>query len=131
MPLWNLRCYVSSRGVDEIRAWYDGMKPAVRAKFDSRIKFLVQRTRSDWKRPLFDLLGDDGKGLGEVRFEVGNVQYRPLGFFSPNMTFTLVFCAEERDGEFVPKDATKIALRRRQEIEDDQERSRECDFELE
>lgn len=128
--LWKFRCYVSARGVDEIRAWYDDLPVAAQAKFDSRLKFLGQRQRADWKRPLFDVLEGECAGLGEVRFEVGNVQYRPLGFFSPGMMFTFVLGAEERDGRFVPRNACTIAQARKTEILTDQDRVHECDFGL-
>lgn len=129
--LWKFRCYVSARGVDEIRAWYDGLPPAAQAKFDSRLKFLAQRPRQDWTRPLFDMLDGECRGLGEIRFKAGNVQYRPLGYFSPGMVFTLVLCAQERGGRFDPRDACGIAQARREETLTNEERVHDCDFDLE
>ena len=122
--LWAYRCYVSARGVDEIRAWYDGQPPKVRAKFLSRLKILAGMPAHEWKMPLFRWLHGECKGLGEIRFAVGNTQHRPLGFQRPpKNVFTLSLCAVERDDAFVPKDACGIALRRKNEIETIEERS--------
>jgi Phage derived protein Gp49-like (DUF891) len=131
MPLlWAIRCYISARGVDEIRAWYDKQPPAVRAKFLSRLQFLAQTPRAGWKREPFDLLKEPYAGLGEIRFKANRVQHRPLGFFSPGSTFTLVICAQEKNNRFVPRDAPDIALARKREIEADARRCRACDFPL-
>jgi Phage derived protein Gp49-like (DUF891) len=132
MPvLWAIRCYTSARGVDEIRAWYDQQSPVVRAKFLSRLQFLAQTPRPGWKREPFDLLKGRYGELGEIRFKADRIQYRPLGFFSPGSTFTLVICAQEKNSRFVPKNAPDIALARKREIEADAKRSRACDFPLE
>lgn len=52
-----------------------------------------------------------------MRFEVGRVQYRPLGFQAGEVTFTFVFCATERGDKFVPRNACAIGLQRKTEIE--------------
>jgi hypothetical protein len=125
MPvLWTIRSYVSERGIDEIRKWYGDQTARCRAKFLSRIRFLAQTPRSGWKREPFDLL--HGHDLGEVRFNADGVEHRPLGFFSPGMTFTIVLCAGEKNGRFVPRRAPEIAESRRREIDVDVSRS--CPF---
>jgi hypothetical protein len=56
-------------------------------------------------------------GVGEVRFKVGGVNYRPLGSFVPGrneFTFTLFATKTNR---FDPRDAIDIAARRRIYIE--------------
>ncbi|HLC44722.1 MAG TPA: type II toxin-antitoxin system RelE/ParE family toxin [Patescibacteria group bacterium] len=129
--LWTFRCYVSTRGIDEIRTWYDDQSATVRAKFDSRLKFLAQRERAEWKREPFDILHDECEGLGEIRFKADGVQHRPLGFFNGEKIFTLVLCAEEKGNKFVPKKACEIALRRKAEVLNSQERWHVCTFDLE
>lgn len=126
--LWTFRCYVSPRGVDEIRAWYDSLPSKARAKFDSRVGTLQALPRHLWKREPFDLLAGECEGLGEIRFLFGNVQYRPLGFFSPGHVFTLVIGAVERDGRFDPRNACAVGLARRAEIEANKDRSHACTF---
>jgi hypothetical protein len=116
MPvLWTVRSYVSERGVDEIRKWYGDQTVRCRAKFLSRIRFLAQTPRSGWKREPFDLL--KGHDLGEVRFNSDGVEHRPLGFFSPSMTFTIVTCATEKNNKFVPRTAPQVAENRKKEVE--------------
>jgi hypothetical protein len=125
MPvLWTIRSYVSQRGVDEIREWYGKQSDRCRAKFLGRVQFLAQTPRSGWRREPFDLL--HGHDLGEIRFNVDGVQHRPIGFFSPSMTFTIVVCAIEKGKKFVPKTALEIAESRKREIENDA--SRCCPF---
>lgn len=67
-------------------------------------------------------------GLVEFRFDCGNVEYRPLGFYSGDREFTFLVFAEERGGAFVPPDACQIAKERMAVIEND--RSREREFRL-
>ena len=131
MPvLWAIRCYISTRGVDEIRFWYDRQTPRTRAKFLSRLKFLAQTPRAGWKREPFDLLKGPYAELGEIRFNSDRIEHRVLGFFRPGSVFTLVICAQEKNNRFVPKHAPETALNRKKEIEADESRSRACDFAL-
>jgi len=133
MPaLWTVRCYVSPQGVDEIRAWYDDQSRKVQGRFHSRLKALVTLPLEEWKLPLFRWLRGECVPLGELRFEVQNVQYRPLGFRGPGPNlFTLTFCAEERDDAFVPANACARGLARKLEIERNAERSHACWLPLE
>jgi hypothetical protein len=132
MPvLWTFRCYVSPRGDDEIDLWYQRLSKRAQAKFRTRLRFLAQQPRSGWKREPFDLLGNDCQGLGEIRFQADNVQHRAIGYFSRGFVFTIVFCAEEKNGRFVPRTTCQIAQKRRKEIEKNAERVRLCGFPLE
>jgi hypothetical protein len=123
---WTIRCYVSPKEVDEIRAWYDRQPPKVKGKFLSRLTMLVQLEFKDWKLPLFRSLHGDCVPLGELRFEVQNVQHRPLGFRAGERVFTLTFCAIEKSNRFVPSNACATALAKKAEIENDQRRSIVC-----
>lgn len=129
--LWTIRCYVSGQGVDEIRAWYDRQSPKVKAKFLSRLKALAHLEISDWKLPLFRFLHGECVPLGELRFEVQNVQHRPLGYRAGERVFTLTFCATEQSDHFVPPNACAIALRKKAEIENGSARSIVCWLALE
>jgi Phage derived protein Gp49-like (DUF891) len=125
MPvLWTIRSYVSHRGINEIREWYGNQSARCRAKFLDRVQYLAQTPRSGWKREPFDLLRD--YDLGEIRFNVDGVQHRPIGFFSPSMTFTIVMCAIEKNRKFIPKNALETAEAKKREIENDA--SRCCPF---
>lgn len=115
---WTVKCYVSPQGVDEIRAWYDTQSRKVQGKFHSRLKALAQLDLNEWKLPLFRWLHGDCVPLGELRFEVQNVQHRPLGYRGPGpAVFILTFCAKEQSDRFVPANACARALARKSEIE--------------
>ena len=125
MPvIWDFRCYVTARGVDEVRAWFDLQPMRVRMKFSSRLRILAQQQPAEWRPPLFRWLrSPECKGVGEVRFEVGGVQYRPLGFSSGGNVFTVALCATERGDQLVPREACAIVLRRKAEIKNDSRHS--------
>jgi hypothetical protein len=124
--LWTIRCYVSAKGVDEVRAWYEAQPLKARGKFLSRLTTLVQLEVKDWKLPLFRWLHDECVPLGELRFNVQNVEHRPLGFRANERTFTLTYCATEKSDRFVPRNACMIALAKKAEIENDSRRSILC-----
>jgi hypothetical protein len=140
--IWEFRCYVNGtecaaarkaarKAVNEIRKWYDEQPRAVQGKFISRLRTLIQLPIEEWKPKPFRWLQRECKGLGEVRFDVGSVQYRPLGFQAGEVTFTFVFCATERNDKFVPRNACAIGLQQKTEIEANSDRSVPHDFSLE
>lgn len=110
------RCYVSAKGRDEIEAWYASASKKVRAKFLSRLKMLANLPWDEWNEPLYKKLHGNCAGLGEIRFFADNVQQRPLGFRSGENEFTLLFCATEKGGNFVPSNACEKALSRKDEV---------------
>jgi hypothetical protein len=100
----------------------------VQAAFDIVLEYLAQRERHEWVRPEFDQLAGRYRDLGELRFKVGNVQYRPLGFFGPaRADFTLLVGASKKGSAYDPRDAVETARRRRLEVLTDPDRSRICD----
>lgn len=122
--LWRFRCYVSGRGIDEIKRWYDEGEPKMGAAFLSRLQTLSQLEAHQWELPYFRWLHGDCRGLGEVRFKANGVQHRPLGFLSGD-TFTLLFGAKEKGGKFLPKSACEIAQARKIEIQNAPQYSKE------
>lgn len=127
--LWEFRHYVDARGRDEIKEWYDGRLNIDQGKIRVRLKFLSQNPHHAWPAAYFKALtGKTCVPLGEVRLLLSKVQHRPLTFFSPGMKMTFVICAEERGGNFVPKDACVIGKRRKAEIEADATRSKRSDI---
>lgn len=126
---WTARCYRDDQGRDVIDAWYQQQPEPLQAKFDARIRHLLQQPRDKWTRPHFDGLRGNCRGLGEIRFEFKNVQYRPLGFFS-DQDFVLLLVATKKGGTFDPRNACELGLRRMQLVEQDKRRwTRECIFE--
>lgn len=128
-PLWTIRCYLDDKRNDVIDAWRQQQPEELQAKFDERVRYLRAQPRERWVRPYFDTLKGNCKGLGEIRFKYNNVQYRPLGFFSGKLEFTLVFIAQEKGGRFDPLSACEQGLKRKLEIEADRSRANDCDLE--
>jgi hypothetical protein len=125
--VWEFRCYVNGAGTNEIRAWFDKQPSSVRGKFISRLQTLRQLDPELWVPKPFRWLRRECSGLGEIRFEVGNVQQRPLGFRT-DFTFTIVFCAIEKGGKLLPANACAIGLTRKSEVQADVKRSCPHDF---
>ncbi len=124
MPvLWQFRCYLSEDGTDEIRAWYDGGSKHLRARFLGRLKILAQLPRAEWHESLYKDLHGPCNGLGEIRFFADKIQHRPLGFRSGDTEFTILFCAKEKGGKFVPLSACGKAIARRDEVLEDRSRT--------
>jgi hypothetical protein len=124
--VWTFRCYLSERGVDEIRDWYCRQTPKVRGKFLSRLRTLSQLQLHEWGMPYFRWLHGECEGLGEIRFELARAQHRPLGYRSRGNVFTLVLCAREVNDRFVPRNACAIGLGRKSAITNDKDRSHAC-----
>lgn len=125
--IWEYRCYVDHSGRNVIRAWFDKQSKTVQGKFISKLKILRQLEPELWVPKPFRWLRHECSGLGEIRFEAGNVQQRPLGFRN-DLTFTMVFCATEKSGKFEPANACEIGLTRKSEIQTDARRSCPHDF---
>ncbi|MDE2466839.1 MAG: type II toxin-antitoxin system RelE/ParE family toxin [Alphaproteobacteria bacterium] len=122
------RCYLGTGGKDVIDGWYEAQEERLQAKFDTRMRFLRQQPRASWVRPYFDTLGGACAGLGEMRFEYKNVQYRVIGFASGEMEYTWLFVALEKGGKFVPRDTCTMAQQRKAEVMADRGRAHGCEF---
>jgi hypothetical protein len=105
--------------------------PKVQGKFLSRLKTLAHFELQEWKVPLFRWLHGDCHPLGEIRFEIQNVQHRPLGYRAAERVFTLTFCAKEKSDRFVPPNGCEIGLRNKANIENGSGSSNVCWLRLE
>lgn len=107
-------------GTDVIRRWYDSAAKSARAKFRNKLRNLSRLPRNQWRRPLFDTLGDECRGLSEIRFEANGVPWRPLGFFMTESdmvdVFALVICASKDEHGWIPRNACIVGLRRKSEV---------------
>lgn len=132
MPvLWRFKCYVSASGTDEMRASYDGKGRQAQNRFRSRLTMLAQLPYAQWNEKLYKHLRGDCAGLSEIRFEADGVQQRPLGFRSAEAEFTLLFWAQEVNDRWVPLSACEIALRRKNEVLESEDRAHALWFALE
>lgn len=115
--VWTFRSYVSADGEKEVESWYAAQSLKVQATFDRRIATLRQMEPNEWREPYVKQLDGECDGLVEIRFKTANVQHRPLGFYGPGrMEFTILFFAIEKGDQFKPKDACRIALRRKEYV---------------
>jgi hypothetical protein len=111
--MWTYRSYVVG-STDVVAEWLTahstGQFIKLRAKLDVRMAYL--RDQPFWKDPFYHPLTNQ-EGLGAVRFEYKNVQYRPLGFFGAGIrTFTFVYFATEKGDKYLPTNCMSEAIRR-------------------
>ncbi|HOE95382.1 MAG TPA: type II toxin-antitoxin system RelE/ParE family toxin [Candidatus Sumerlaeota bacterium] len=118
---WKLRGFLTERGVNVVDEWYENLPPKAQARFVVIWQYLSVRPISEWIRPYSDTLES---GLREIRMEVLNIQYRPIGCFGPHdrEVFTILICAQERDTKLVPRNALSLAAARRAIILNDRRR---------
>src|SRR5260370_42171799 len=113
------RSYVDRDGVDVIQDWFDHATKQAKAKFRNKLRNLARLERNEWRRPLFDTLGEECRGLSEIRFDANSVPWRPLGFFQvhdENDVFTLVIVAAKDEHGWIPRNACALGLGRKTEI---------------
>jgi hypothetical protein len=108
--------------------WYAGLPHKAQAKLDNLIEHFRDNPHHKWgSNYLKPLVGYDG--IFEIRFQLLNVLYRPLGYFGPKRgDFTFLVGAWEQGDEFVPRGAPDTAIERRAIIQLDEDRAHECDF---
>ena len=70
---------------------------------------LAKLPAEEWNENLFKHLSGDCSGLSEIRFKADKMQQRPIGFRSDTAEYTLLFCATEKGGKFVPLSACVTA----------------------
>ena len=135
MNRWKLKSYVTSKNELLVKEWCDDVPFVVWNTFETHLKFLVGQPPAFWKRPYVSVLSGGKRtrktgcaGLVELRFNYGNVEYRPLGYFSGQMEFTIVFFAIEKGSAFEPKTACKVAKERILKIANNKELTREFDL---
>jgi hypothetical protein len=128
LALWTIRCYITPMGRDVIDDWRGRQSDEVCAAFDVALEYLVQRHRTEWQRPDFDLLSGKMREIGEIRLKVDK-QYRILGFFGPSRSeFTLLLAASKKGKTYDPVSALETALERMAQVKSDGRRSRACAF---
>jgi len=113
-----IKTFVTRRGIDRIQEWIKYLPTKAQVAIDERIRFLA--LGGNWSRPYAaKLKGYDS--IWEIRVKSENIQYRPLGCFGPGENvFSILIGAIEKNNRFVPKDAPKIAEKRKQLIYQDE-----------
>ncbi len=112
MKYWTIRAFKSSR--NEIDEWLDGLDPEPKQKIETFIRRL--EIIEKWDSSYFKMLVGY-HGIFEIKIKFKNVQYRPLGCYSPvRGEFVLLIGAKEKGDRLIPKDAARIAKERRELI---------------
>jgi hypothetical protein len=117
-PPWRVLFYRNATGDKAFQLEYSRQSSTVRARFLSRLRYLVQQPRYQWKPPFYRDLTREGAGLGEIRFKTDRVQQRPLGFHSSESSFVLVIWATEKNNRLNPAGVEFEGLRRKREFID-------------
>jgi hypothetical protein len=117
---WYFRDYVTPGRRNVITDWYKKVLPQVRADFDELIGIL--ETKREWQRPEFKRLkGKQYRGLGELRWNTGKVEYRVFGCNGPGTReYTLLLGCTHKGRVYDPPDALDTATQRMKAIKNKQ-----------
>ena len=122
---WRIRSYVDVRGSVVAKDWLDALGVKERAKVVARLEFLAFQPRSNWRRPDFDLLKGQVKGLGEIRIRnLAGQEVRLIGFFDEiRWTFVVVLIVAKKGKQYSQKSWEEVALNRVKEVKLDGSRA--------
>lgn len=126
MKLWTLKSFVLSDGVTKlVEQWLAEQDVSVQLAFITRLRYLQGLPANGWDRPYVGQLRRECKGLFEIVLKVNKVQYRPIGYFSGRMEFTILAFAIEKGSKFEPLNVCEQAFNRKALIEENEERASE------
>lgn len=114
--MWEFFDFVDGDGRNVIHEWLDGLAPSarkkVRQKLTARLDYL--QATPVFALPYTRMLVGDCAGIFEIRFEVNNVQYRPLACYGPSgREVTILTGAIEVNDRFEPLSVPSTALERK------------------
>jgi hypothetical protein len=130
---WRFMSFTDGQGRDTFQRWLDkgvdiGRRKGVETAIKTTLRFLRFSRKDIWKEPHFKWLSD---GVGEIRSDYGNVEYRPLGCNGPNADqFTILLGAFKKGKVWTPSDARKTAVKLKKELAKDPERGRKYEIKL-
>ena len=125
MCQWAWKSYITSRGKSLVQEFYEKFDEFAWLEFKATLEYLDGQPPVNWVRPYVGTLRKECSGLFEIRFDVGNVEYRPIGYYSGEMEFTILYFAIEKGNKFVPPTTCKIAQKRRKNIEEGKDKANE------
>lgn len=113
---WTFKVYVSASGRSDVQNDINRLNAVVKEHLWTRLKYLTQTRKPDWKRPQAAKL-QGVEEIYEIRFFADRKQYRPLGFFGPGANeFTVLVLAIEKGTRYDPPSAIDTAGRRRKDL---------------
>ena len=111
---WTFKQFKSATGERTVREWYVNATNEAKVEFKIKLKFLQTRPIEEWglprANPAFKRLTDDLSRFGEIRFRANNVQHRPIGTFTGQGEFTILYFATEKNNKFVPKRQVLVSI---------------------
>jgi hypothetical protein len=116
---WRFMSMSDSKDRDTFRRWLDkevdqGQRKGVETAIKTTLRFLRFTKKDSWKEPHFKWFSG---GIGEIRSDFGNIEYRPLGCNGPGPDqFTVLIGAYKKGKVWTPADARKSAVRIRKEL---------------
>ncbi len=97
-----------------IDEWMNEVPDSAQGKFDSRLAFMKDRLH--WQHHIAHQM-KDCDGIWEVKFDAGNIAYRPLFFMGPGKgELTFVFFAIEHNDRLRPSGALGTAITRMNDV---------------
>jgi hypothetical protein len=108
-----------SRDRDTFERWLEkeidqGQRKGVETAIKTTLRFLRFARKDLWREPHFRWFSG---GVGEVRSDHGNVEYRPLGCNGPGSDqFTILIGAYKKGKVWTPHEARKTAIRIRKDL---------------
>jgi hypothetical protein len=124
---WRFMSMADNQDRDTFVRWLDkevdiGRRKGVETAIRTTLRFLRFARKDLWREPHFKWFSG---GVGEIRSDFGNVEYRPLGCNGPAPDqFTILIGAYKKGKVWTPQDARKTAIRRRQELLESPDRAK-------
>ena len=117
MYSWVFFDYIDEKGNNVVQIWKNSLSNKAVAKFENRIIYLQKENEIIKSPNIKKLRGYDG--LFEIKFEVNNIQYRPICCYGPDRHQVTILCGATKTSHkrhsstvFKPRNACEIALER-------------------
>jgi hypothetical protein len=130
---WRFMSMADNQDRDTFQRWLDkgidqGQRKGVETAIKTTLRFLRFARKLLWREPHFKWFSS---GIGEVRSDYGNVEYRPLGCDGPDSDqFTLLIGAYKKGKIWSPRDARSTAARLRNDLASSPNRGRKYEIRL-
>lgn len=117
---WRFMSMADNQDRDTFQRWLEkevdiGQRKGVETAIRTTLRFLAFAKKDLWKEPHFKWFSG---GIGEIRSDFGNVEYRPLGCNGPGPDqFTILIGAKKKGKVWTPAEARKTAAKIKKELE--------------
>ena len=121
--IWTFFSYVSLAGNCDFEEWTKVLSVRACTALKTRLDYM--KDPALWKKYYETLKGDPCKGLGEIKFTAGNVQYRLVGFQRPGCEFVILIGCTHKQDVYKPRDALTTAATRMREVKNGEAKVRQ------